>query len=220
MFDLWDRESDDEREVLDIGGVPAKGTLTVKSTHRVLVDPCGCKVESKWLWSKRRCYRDWEVVARRWLKARFAWHFSGVGTQESGENTWSGKGGDVESEDLRVLRGVWSMSPKGYVPLGIYSMEKTRGLIEWMWTVGLAETNGHNKSIEDYWSMLCNFLWEVTRIDLGVSRDSRGNDRTYGATHSVGCPNSRSDPTRRVWPVLLDVTRLIGWLRPAGLNVL
>lgn len=42
------------------------------------------------------------LVARRWLKARFAWHFGGVGTQESGESTWSGRGGDVESEDLRV----------------------------------------------------------------------------------------------------------------------
>ncbi|KAL5580041.1 hypothetical protein UlMin_012483 [Ulmus minor] len=28
---------------LDTGGVPAKGTPTVKSVHRVLEDPCGCK---------------------------------------------------------------------------------------------------------------------------------------------------------------------------------
>ncbi|GGM26515.1 hypothetical protein GCM10010129_83740 [Streptomyces fumigatiscleroticus] len=47
LFDLRDRESDDDREVLDTGGVPAKGTPTVKSVHRVLEDPCGCKVESK-----------------------------------------------------------------------------------------------------------------------------------------------------------------------------
>ena len=40
LFDLRDRESDDEREVLDTGGVPAKGTPTVKSVHIVLEDPC------------------------------------------------------------------------------------------------------------------------------------------------------------------------------------
>ena len=67
LFDLRDRESDDDREVLDTRGVPAKGTPTVKSVHMVLEDLCGCKVESKRLWSKRRCYRDREAVARRWL---------------------------------------------------------------------------------------------------------------------------------------------------------
>ena len=40
LFDLRDRESDDDREVLDTGGVPAKGTPTVKSVHIVLEDPC------------------------------------------------------------------------------------------------------------------------------------------------------------------------------------
>ena len=40
LFDLQDRESDDDREVLDTGGVPAKGTPTVKSVHIVLEDPC------------------------------------------------------------------------------------------------------------------------------------------------------------------------------------
>ena len=29
------------------GRVPAKGAPTVKSVHKVLEDPCGCKVESK-----------------------------------------------------------------------------------------------------------------------------------------------------------------------------
>ena len=67
LFDLRARESDDDREVLDTGGVPAKGTPTVKSVNMVLEDPCGCKVESKRLWSKRRCYRDREAVAQRWL---------------------------------------------------------------------------------------------------------------------------------------------------------
>ena len=41
LFDLRDRESDDDREVLDTGGVPAKGTPTVKSVYRVLEDPRG-----------------------------------------------------------------------------------------------------------------------------------------------------------------------------------
>ena len=38
--------------------------------------------------------------------------------------------------------------PQGCVPLGTYRVEKTRGLIDGMGTVGLAETNGHNESIE------------------------------------------------------------------------
>ena len=49
--------------------------------------------------------------------------------------------------------------PKGCVPLGTYRVEKTRGLIDGMETRGLidgmgtvrlAETNGHNESIEDH----------------------------------------------------------------------
>ena len=51
------------------------------------------------------------------------------------------------------------MSSKGYVSLGTYRVEKTRGLIDGMETRGLidgmgtvrlAETNGHNESIEDH----------------------------------------------------------------------
>ena len=86
------------------------------------------------------------------------------------------------------------------MPLGIYGVEKTRGLIEGMGTIGLAETNGHNESIKDHVvrSMPCNFSWEATKTDLGVSRDSIGTDRTHGATHSIGCPNPRVDSTRRV----------------------
>ena len=41
-------------------------------------------------------------------------------------------------------------SPKGCVPLGTYRVEKTSGLIDGMGTVGLAETNGHNGSIEGH----------------------------------------------------------------------
>ena len=49
--------------------------------------------------------------------------------------------------------------PKGCVPLGTYRVEKTRSLldgletrslIDGMGTVRLAETNGHNGSIEDH----------------------------------------------------------------------
>ena len=42
------------------------------------------------------------------------------------------------------------MSPKGCVPLGIYRVEKTRGLIDGMRTIGLPGTNGHNWSIKDH----------------------------------------------------------------------
>ena len=38
--------------------------------------------------------------------------------------------------------------PKGCVPLGLYRVEKTRGLIDGMGPVGLHGTNGHNGSIE------------------------------------------------------------------------
>ena len=69
----------------------------VKSVHRALEDLCGCKVESKRLWNERRCYRNWESMARRWLLARWVWHYGGVGTQESSESPWL-EGVDVESQ--------------------------------------------------------------------------------------------------------------------------
>jgi len=58
-----------------------------------------------------------------------------------------------------MIRGMIPGSPKGCVPLGTYRVEKarglldgmeTRGLIDGMGTVRLAETNGHNESIEDH----------------------------------------------------------------------
>ena len=64
------------------------------------------------------------------------------------EETWS----LLESEyvlsdvwlmsDLGLISGFLSGIPKGCVPLGTYGVEKTRGLIDGMGTVGLAETNG------------------------------------------------------------------------------
>ena len=82
-------------------------------------------------------------------------------------------------------------SPKGCVPLGIYRVEETKGLIDRMWTVGLQGTAGHNGSIEglDVHSMPCNPLWEATWLDLRESRDLMGTDRTHGVTHLVGCPS-------------------------------
>ena len=90
-----------------------------------------------------------------------------------------------------VSRAVSSSSPKGCVPLGIYRVEKTKGLIDRIGTVGLQRAAGHNGSIEglDVHLMPCNPPWEVTWSDLGVSRDSMGTDRTHGATHSIGCPS-------------------------------
>ena len=38
LFDLRDRELDGDREVLDTGGVPAKGIPTVKSVNMMLGD--------------------------------------------------------------------------------------------------------------------------------------------------------------------------------------
>ena len=41
-------------------------------------------------------------------------------------------------------------SPKGCVPLGIYRVEETKGLIDGMGTVGLHGANSHSRSIEDH----------------------------------------------------------------------
>jgi len=90
-----------------------------------------------------------------------------------------------------VSRAVSSGSPKGCVPLGIYRVEKTNGLIDGIGTIGLQEADGHNGSIEGHvvYSMPCNSPWEVTWSDLAESRDSMGTDHTHGANYLVGCPN-------------------------------
>ena len=57
-----------------------------------------------------------------------------------------------------VSRAVSARSPKGCVPLDIYRVEKTKGLIDGMRTVGLQGATGHNGSIEglDVHLMSCN----------------------------------------------------------------
>ena len=40
--------------------------------------------------------------------------------------------------------------PKGCVPLSIYRVEETKGLIDGIGTVGLHRANGHNASIQDH----------------------------------------------------------------------
>ena len=76
------------------------------------------------------------------------------GTQESGESPWLGGGLDgVDQGSPRVagsLSESRSRDPKGCMPLGIYRVEKTRGFIDGIVTVGLHRTNGHNGSIEDH----------------------------------------------------------------------
>ena len=63
LFDLRDKESDDDREVLDTGGVPAKGTPTVKSVHMVLEDPRG---DAKQNPSDYGAKEDVTVTGRLW----------------------------------------------------------------------------------------------------------------------------------------------------------
>ena len=41
-------------------------------------------------------------------------------------------------------------SPKGCVPLGIYRVKETKGLIDGIGTIGLHGSNGHNGSIKDH----------------------------------------------------------------------
>ena len=65
----------------------------------------------------------------------------------------------VASECLSVSLDVCSGIPKGCVPLGIYRVEETKGLIDEMGTVGLQEVAAHSGSIEghDVHSMSYNF---------------------------------------------------------------
>ena len=91
------------------------------------------------------------------------------GTQESGESFWFGGGLDGEDQGSpRVAEcGCLSVSvhvPKGCVPLGIYRVEETKGLIDGIGTIGLHGANGHNGSIEGLvvYSMPCNSPLEVT----------------------------------------------------------
>ena len=62
------------------------------------------------------------------------------------------------SAERSVIRDLLRGSSKGCVPLGTYRVEKTRGLIDGMGTVGLQGTDGHNGSIEGHvvYSMSCN----------------------------------------------------------------
>ena len=55
-------------------------------------------------------------------------------------------------------------SPKGCVPLGIYRVEETKGLIDGIRTVGLHGVDDRNGSIEGHvvYSMPCNSACEVT----------------------------------------------------------
>ena len=66
-----------------------------------------------------------------------------------------------------VSRAVYSF-PKGCVPLGIYRVEETKGLIDGMGTVGLQGADGYDRSIEGHvvYSMSCNSPWEVAWSDL------------------------------------------------------
>ena len=56
----------------------------------------------------------------------------------------------VASVSEYVSRAVSSRSPKVCVPLGIYRVEETKGLIDGMGTVGLQGAAGHNGSIEGH----------------------------------------------------------------------
>ena len=57
-----------------------------------------------------------------------------------------------------MSRAVCFRVPKGCVPLGIYRVEETKGLIDGMRTFGLQGVAGHNGSIKghDVHSMPCN----------------------------------------------------------------
>ena len=74
------------------------------------------------------------------------------GAQESGESPWFGGGLDEVSQGSPRVAGVGIErgTPKGCMPLGTYRVEKTRGLIDEMGTVGLPGNNGHNGSIKDH----------------------------------------------------------------------
>ena len=78
-------------------GVPAKETPRSSQYIDHRRDPCGCKVESKRLRNKRRCYRDWSLWCGGGYRQDELGTTAVYATQESGESLQLG-GGDVESQ--------------------------------------------------------------------------------------------------------------------------
>jgi len=147
------------------------------------------------------------------------------------------KKGDVESQvgaarkvedqwdDPRVSKGVIRLFSKGYVPLGAYREEETKGLLMESqgdcWVVRSYKVDGHNVALKAIMCSQCH----VTPMGSYMFRFRKSivlveTDWTHRVTHLLGCPSSWVNSTRRVWPVLLGVTWLIGWLVPVGLSVL
>ena len=81
----------------------------------------------------------------------------------------AGRSERVDRPKMERLNGggkdleIQQKTPKGCVPLGIYRVEETKGLIDGMGTVGLHGANGHNGSIEGnvVYSMPSNSPWEA-----------------------------------------------------------
>ena len=71
MFDLQDRESDDDHEVLDTQG----GAGQMNSNGQVSTQTMGKDLRG---WNKGKCYRHQESKVQRWRQARRAWHYGGV----------------------------------------------------------------------------------------------------------------------------------------------
>ena len=87
------------------------------------------------------------------------------------------------------------MSPKGCVPLGIYIVEETKGLIDKSygdcWVVRSYNADGHNGALMATICTQCH----VTLMGSYMVRSKRPRvlidaDHTHGATHLTGCPNS------------------------------
>ena len=55
----------------------------------------------------------------------------------------------IRADDPGMIRES-RRDPKGYVRLGIYKVEETKGLNDGTGTIGLHGANGHNGSIEDH----------------------------------------------------------------------
>ena len=96
-FDLQDRESYDNHEVLDTKGCRPKELRWSNQHVDHRKDPCGCKIESKRLGTKEEV----TVTGNLWLGGGCLQGWIGTtvvyGTQESGESSLLG-GGNVESQ--------------------------------------------------------------------------------------------------------------------------
>ena len=94
-------------------------------------------------------------------------------------------------------------SPKGCVPLGIYREKETKGLMNesygGFWVVRNYKVDSHNGALKAIMCSQCHVTpLRSYMVRFRKSRVLIETDRTHGVTHSIGCPSSLVNSTRRV----------------------